>query len=76
MQIQADVLGASIERLAIPEASALGAAICAGEGALLWDAQRIAANRRVDRTFEPQVSNDNREARFMHWQRACGIDKR
>jgi glycerol kinase len=42
----------------------------------LWDAQRIAANRRVDRTFEPQVSNDNREARFLHWRRACGIDER
>lgn len=76
MQIQADVLGIPIERLAIPEASALGAAICAGEGAGLWDAQRIAANRRVDRTFEPQVSNDNREARFLHWRRACGIDER
>ena len=53
MQIQADALGTPVERLAIAEASALGAAICAGVGAGLWPADHGAALRRIDRTFEP-----------------------
>ena len=73
MQIQADVLGASVERLDIAEASALGAAICAGEGAQLWDAQTIATTRRVDRTFEPRISEDEREGRFARWRENCRL---
>lgn len=73
MQIQADVLGTPIQRLAIPEASALGAAICAGIGTGRIDPQLISSNRRTDRTFEPRRSDDEREGRFAQWRRNCGI---
>ncbi len=73
MQLQADVLGEPLERLAISDAAALGAAICAGEGAGLWDAEQMAATRRVDRTFDPGISDDEREGRFAQWRENCGV---
>ena len=73
MQLHADVLGIAVERLALSEATALGAAIGAGIGAGLWNAVHGAAQRRIDRTFEPRISADEREARFAQWQKDCAI---
>ena len=71
MQLQADALGMPVERLAIPEASALGAAICALLAIGVADA---AANERpIDRTFEPRLTDDEREARFARWRRDCRL---
>jgi glycerol kinase len=70
MQIQADILGLPVERHAVAEATALGAAICAGETAGMWDAEIGASLRQVDRTFEPQWSDDQRESFFDNWRRA------
>lgn len=70
MQIQADILGLPVERHAVAEATALGAAICAGETAGMWDAEKGASLRQVDRTFEPQWSDDQRESFFDNWRRA------
>ncbi len=73
MQTQADILGLPVERHAVAEATALGAAICAGETAGMWDAEMGASLRQVDRTFEPQWSRDQRESFFDTWQRATAI---
>ena len=73
MQIQADALGKPVERLAIADASALGAAVSAGVGAGLWPADHGAALRRIDRTFEPTLSADETEGRFERWRNDCGI---
>jgi glycerol kinase len=70
MQIQADILGLPVERHAVAEATALGAAICAGETAGLWDSEMGASLRRTDRVFEPQWSDDRRETFFENWRRA------
>ncbi|MEH6571127.1 MAG: FGGY-family carbohydrate kinase [Halioglobus sp.] len=70
MQIQADVLGLPVERHAVAEATALGAAICAGETAGLWDAEMGASLRRTDKIFEPQWSDDQRETFFDNWCKA------
>ncbi len=75
MQIQADVLGAPVERLAVAEATALGAAIGAGTGAGLWSADHGAMLRRVDRTFEPCLSTDETEGRFAQWRQNCGVNR-
>jgi glycerol kinase len=72
MQIQADVLGIPVERLAIPEATALGAAIGAGCAVNLWDLQTPAL-RRIDRTFLPRWSEDEREGRYATWRQRCGL---
>jgi glycerol kinase len=73
MQIQADVLGTPVERLAVAEASALGAAVGAGVGIGLWPPEQGAVLRRIDRTFEPHLSADEREGRFAQWRVACGV---
>ena len=70
MQIQADILGLPVERHAVAEATALGAAICAGETAGMWDAKMGASLRRTDRIFEPQWSDDQRESFFDNWRKA------
>ncbi|HTK98374.1 MAG TPA: FGGY family carbohydrate kinase [Pseudomonadales bacterium] len=73
MQIQADVHGAAVERRAVVEATALGAAIGAGIGAGFWPADHGARLRRVDRTFEPHLSADETEGRFVQWLQNCTV---
>ncbi len=73
MQIQANVLGIPVERLAVTEASALGAAVGAGVGAGLWRADHATTLRRIDRTFVPQLSDDEREGRFAQWRIDCRV---
>ena len=70
MQIQADMLGLPVERNAVADATAVGAAICAGETVYLWNAEMGASLRRTDRIFEPQWSEDQRESFFAEWCRA------
>jgi glycerol kinase len=70
MQIQADILGLPVERHAVAEATALGAAICAGETAGMWDAEMGASLRRTDRVFAPQWCDDQRETFFDNWRKA------
>jgi glycerol kinase len=68
MQTQADLLGRPVARHAVREATACGAAICAGRGAgLLGDAD-IKAFARYDRTFEPRIGADEADARFAAWR--------
>lgn len=75
LQIQADVFGRPVERMAPLEATAFGAAMLAGQSGGMWDAQAAGALRRVDRTFEPTWSADERETRFTAWQRCCRLDE-
>lgn len=71
MQFQADILGAPVQRPAITETTALGAAFLAGIAAGFWrDAGEIAGQWRVERVFEPRMSADERESRHALWQRA------
>ena len=69
MQIQADILGIPIERHAVTEATALGAAIYAGETASFWRSEDIENLRKTDRTFEPQWSEDQRETFYAQWRK-------
>jgi glycerol kinase len=58
LQLQADLLGRPVRRHAIREATACGAAICAGRGVGLLGAGDAGAFVSYDRTFEPQISAD------------------
>jgi glycerol kinase len=70
MQAQADLLARPVARHAVREATACGAAICAGRGVgLLGDAD-TAAFARYDRTFEPVIGADEADARFAAWKAA------
>ena len=71
MQTQADLLGIPVVVPAVTETTALGAAYLAGLGVGYWpDAAAVAAQWRVARRYEPQISADEREARYATWQRA------
>ena len=71
LQIQADLLGRPIRRHAIREATACGAAICAGLGADLITPADAAAFTRYDRTFEPRISADEAASRLAVWKSAA-----
>ena len=71
MQTQADLLGIPVVVPAVTETTALGAAYLAGLGVGFWlDAAAVAAQWRVARRYEPQISADERESRYATWQRA------
>jgi glycerol kinase len=70
LQLQADALGIPVERPAIVQAGALGAGYLAGLATGVWaDAAELASAWRCERTFEPRLSDTEREERFAAWQR-------
>ena len=71
MQMQADLIGVHVVRPKVTEATALGAAGLAGLGVGLWpDPAALADGWQVERTFEPEMSEDERQQRHADWQRA------
>jgi len=71
MQFQADVLGVPVERPALVETTAAGAAFLAGVGAgFLRDPAELAAARRIERRFEPRLPDAERDALYAGWCRA------
>jgi glycerol kinase len=71
MQLQADLLGIPIERSAVPETTALGAAFLAGLAVGVWDDQtELERVRKVDRIFRPSVPSSARTKIRVGWKRA------
>ena len=71
MQFQADILGVPVQRPKVAETTALGAAYLAGIATGFWNGEKeVAEHWAVDRTFEPQMSADQRDQLFAHWKRA------
>ncbi|MCY3574661.1 MAG: glycerol kinase GlpK [Chloroflexi bacterium] len=71
MQFQADILGVPVEKPAITETTALGAAYLAGLAVGFWASQaEIAGQWQLQRRFEPTMSADQRESLYAGWQRA------
>ena len=71
MQFQADILGAPLDRPAVAETTALGAAYLAGLSTGFWDdLAQIEALRENDETFRPRMPAEERERRFRRWRRA------
>jgi glycerol kinase len=73
MQFQADILGVAVQRPKIAETTALGAAYLAGLAVGFWRSpDELARQWAIDRTFEPQMSVDQREHLYTGWKRAVG----
>ena len=73
MQFLADMLGIPVERPAVTETTALGAAFLAGLGAGIYEStDAIARAWRLERRFEPRLGADERGARLEGWRRAVG----
>jgi glycerol kinase len=71
MQFQADILNVPVVRPAIQETTALGAAYLAGLAVGYWrDAAEIAMQWKVDRRFEPAMSEGRRDSLRATWTRA------
>ena len=71
MQFQADVLGVPVQRPKVAETTALGAAYLAGLATGFWSSQEeVAEHWAIDRTFEPQMSADQRDKLYASWKRA------
>ena len=71
MQFQADILGVPVDRPAVTETTALGAAYLAGLATGFWESQEeIAQQWQLERTFEPAMPADQRESLYARWQAA------
>jgi len=70
MQFQADVLGVPVCVPEIAETTALGAAYLAGVGARLWTIEQLRSGRRDRCTFEPAMTEDQRQTLLRDWRRA------
>ena len=71
MQFQSDILGTKIQRPVVSETTALGAAYLAGLAVGFWeDMQDVSHNWVLDRLFEPAMSEEDRDNRYLRWQRA------
>ena len=73
MQFQADVLGCRVERPAVTESTALGAAYLAGLTAGVWtDADALKKARTIDRTFTPSMPAKRRKELLIGWAQSIG----
>lgn len=71
MQFQADILGVPVQRPAVTETTALGAAYLAGLATGFWTSQdEIARQWQLEREFDPAMSADQRDSLYAGWQRA------
>lgn len=71
LQIQADILGAPVERPAVTETTALGAAYLAGLAIGLWKStDELSRQWKTDRIFEPTIGDDQRQAMLAGWKKA------
>jgi glycerol kinase len=72
MQIQADLLGISVERPEMRETTALGAAIAAGFAVGVWKSfdELLEINQENKSVFEPHYSQERREKEMKLWNKA------
>jgi glycerol kinase len=70
MQLQADLLGARVERPALLEVTAKGAAALAGLGVGFWRRREEIPSAGELRVFEPGLDPDRREVLYAGWKRA------
>jgi glycerol kinase len=70
MQLQADLLGAPVERPALTETTAKGAAALAGLAVGFWRDRSQVASAGELTVFEPKLEPARREALYADWKRA------
>jgi glycerol kinase len=71
MQFQADIANMAVQRPAVQETTALGAAYLAGLAVGYWQSQEdVARNWAMEREFTPQMSEHEREGLYRGWKRA------
>jgi glycerol kinase len=73
-QFQADILGIPVVRPKVTEATVTGVAYVAGLATGLWSGlDEVAGLWQADRVFEPQMSEDRRQALYNGWKAAVEL---
>ncbi|KAF7563677.1 hypothetical protein G7046_g463 [Stylonectria norvegica] len=77
MQTQADLIGIPVNRPAMRETTALGAAIAAGLAVGVWkDFRDLSEVNTQGRTiFKPQITDEDANKRFGRWEKAVEMSK-
>lgn len=71
LQFQSDILGVKLQRPAVVETTALGAAYLAGLACGYWkDVKELEGQRKVEREFAPAMSDTARSAALSGWRTA------
>ncbi|ABM04856.1 glycerol kinase [Psychromonas ingrahamii 37] len=71
MQFQSDVLDTTVQRPAVSEVTALGAAYLAGLAVGYWESlEELAGKAVIEQTFEPHADPVKRKQRYRGWKRA------
>jgi len=71
MQAQADIANAPVLRPSCVETTALGAAYLAGLAVGYWaDKEDVIVNSKIDATFMPQISDEQRALKIKGWNKA------
>lgn len=70
MQFQADILGTEVDRPAVIESTAMGAAYLAGIHIGLWKKNDIVKNRRIEKCFKPKMDDTVRQKLYNGWKKA------
>jgi len=77
MQTQANIIGIPVDRPAMRETTALGAAIAAGFAVEVWKefSELRAINQKDRKVFNPDISPEESEKMFKKWTRAVEMCK-
>ena len=70
MQFQADILGTRVQRPAVIESTALGAAMLAGRAVGLWSDEQLRGLGKSEREFVPNMDEATRRHLLRQWHRA------
>jgi len=71
MQFQSSTLNVPVIRPEVTETTALGAAYAAGLAAGFWaDLEELQANWKAERTWQPEMSESEREKGYRYWKKA------
>lgn len=71
MQFLSDIIDAQVDRPEVLETTALGAAWLAGSRAGIYpDMQGFSENWALERRFEPDMSPEDRDAKYAGWKKA------
>ena len=70
-QFLADMLAIPVDRPVVLESSMLGAVYLAGLGIGYWESfEELAALYKIERRFEPLMTNEKRESLYQGWKKA------
>ncbi|MDL2320847.1 glycerol kinase GlpK [Desulfosarcina sp. OttesenSCG-928-B08] len=71
MQFQADILGVRVERPAVLEVTALGAAFLAGLAVGFWQSlDEVKHDLKIERVFDPSPDKEKQISRYKGWKKA------